>query len=58
MDERLKEIIKYQVEAYGGKLNPKDDFDGFIFDIKNAIKEAGYIKRGEIKVDEEKIRGI
>ena len=32
--EDLRQIISYQIEAYGGNINPKDDFNGFIQDIK------------------------
>ena len=39
MEEKLREIIKYHIEAYGGKINPKDDFNGFIFDILNLFPE-------------------
>ena len=31
--EELRGIIKYQIEGRGGKINPKDDFVGFINDI-------------------------
>jgi len=31
--EELRGIIKYQIEERGGKINPKDDFIGFINDI-------------------------
>jgi len=34
---KLREIIKYQVEGRGGKINPKDDFIGFIEDIKSCL---------------------
>ena len=37
--EQLREIIKYQIEAYGGKINPKDDFNGFILDILALFPE-------------------
>jgi hypothetical protein len=37
-DNALREVIKYQIEAYGGKVNPKDDFVGFINDIKALFK--------------------
>lgn len=38
LDERkLKIIIKYQIEARKGEINPKDDFNGFIYDIKNCL---------------------
>ena len=56
--ENLRTIIKYQIEAYNGKINPKDDFNGFIFDIENAILSAGYIKKDEIECDRKKIEGI
>ena len=36
--EKVRAIFKYHIEAYGGKLNPKDNFDGFIFDMQNALK--------------------
>jgi len=39
--EQLREIIKYQIEAYGGKINPKDDFNGFILDILALFPENG-----------------
>jgi hypothetical protein len=39
MQERLREIIQYQIEAYGGKINPKDDFSGFIFDILQLFRD-------------------
>ena len=35
--KNLKKVIRYQVEAYGGKVNPKDDFNGFVFDIQQSI---------------------
>lgn len=31
--EKLKEILRYQIEGYGGNLNPKDDFIEFVNDI-------------------------
>ena len=36
---KLRNIIEYHIEAYGGKINPKDDFNGFIFDILNLFPE-------------------
>ena len=36
--KQLYEVIKYQIEAYGGKVNPKDDFIGFMNDLQNALQ--------------------
>lgn len=36
-ENRLRKIIKFQVEGRGGKVNPKDDFKGFIDDVKSCI---------------------
>lgn len=35
--EKLKSIIKYQIDARGGRINPKDDFNGFINDIYGVL---------------------
>lgn len=37
-DNRLRKIIKFQLEGRGGKINPKDDFAGFINDIKSCLR--------------------
>ena len=34
---KLQEVIKYQIEGRGGKINPKDNFQGFILDIEGCI---------------------
>jgi len=46
--EQLREIIKYQIEGYGGKINPKDDFNGFIFDILNLFPEPSVDEIAEV----------
>ncbi len=51
--EELRGIIKYQIEEYGGKLNPKDDFVGFINDILSWKRK--YFPKDYIRPNIEKV---
>jgi len=43
-ENRLRKIIRFQIEGRGGKVNPKDDFKGFIEDIKSCIRKHCQVK--------------
>ena len=49
LNNKLREIIKYQVEAYGGKINPKDDFAGFIRDIREILPKFAPLDKESLK---------
>ena len=50
--EELRKILKYQIEESGGKINPKDDFVGFINDILKWKRK--YFPRVVIELPEKK----
>lgn len=56
--EKLKSVIKYQIEARGGQINPKDDFNGFCNDILEIFQIESAKKMVPVDYLENMIDGI